>query len=337
CATASSTASVIVLSGTDYRFKGDTTYYVTNAVTFSGNVTFEAGAVIKYATNASLTLSGPVTSLGTAFRPVIFTAKDDNSVGDTIAGSTGNPNPGAYASPALNFNSSNPQAWVLSNFHIACAQTAITSGGLSYTLSLSHGQIIKCGTCMRVDYAGNSITLRNMLLAKFNTAFSAAYAHIDAENVTLDGNVYSPPGTGPSMFYTQNGPANTATLNLVNCIIANVTMWFGGNPGTLTGSNNGFYNCGFNQISTFGSVATMATANPFQIKGAGNYYLTNLVDGTGFRDRGDISLSSAILRDLTNRTTFPPSNAPVAVPAGTVWNLAAQRDTDALDLGYHYD
>jgi hypothetical protein len=81
----------------NYTFKGDTTYHISAPVTFTGTTTFEAGTVIKYAINASLVFgttylpNASINWQATAYRPVIFTAKDDNSVGETISGSTGNP------------------------------------------------------------------------------------------------------------------------------------------------------------------------------------------------------------------------------------------------------
>jgi hypothetical protein len=43
----------------NYTFHGDTTYYINSKfpITLSGTTTFEAGAVIKYAPAASLTVS----------------------------------------------------------------------------------------------------------------------------------------------------------------------------------------------------------------------------------------------------------------------------------------
>lgn len=49
-----------------YTFQGDTTYYLSSAVTASGTTTFEGGAVLKYAANASLTLSGMLQVTATA-------------------------------------------------------------------------------------------------------------------------------------------------------------------------------------------------------------------------------------------------------------------------------
>ena len=88
---------------TNYTFQGDTTYYISGTVNLFGTNTFEGGTVIKYTNNASINVTYPalVQTLPAAYRPVIFTARDDNSVGETINDSTGSPASGSYANPAL--------------------------------------------------------------------------------------------------------------------------------------------------------------------------------------------------------------------------------------------
>ncbi len=51
--------------------------------------------------NVSLIVNSPVTWLGSGYRPVVMTAKDDNTMGDAISGSTGNPGTNYYAAAAL--------------------------------------------------------------------------------------------------------------------------------------------------------------------------------------------------------------------------------------------
>ena len=77
----------------------------------------------------------------------------------------------------------------MSHFRIACAQTAITATSPSYTLSLSHGQIVNCNLGVSVSYAGNSVDLRNMLFAKFNNAIQ----HSTISLTTIKSGVGDPP------------------------------------------------------------------------------------------------------------------------------------------------
>jgi len=95
----------IVTSQTNYTFQGDTTYFVSGAVNLSGTNTFEGGAVIKYTNGASITVQASNLNWRAGpYRPVVFTAWSDDSVGSSITGSTGNPN-GYYANPALSLTS----------------------------------------------------------------------------------------------------------------------------------------------------------------------------------------------------------------------------------------
>jgi hypothetical protein len=90
----------------NYTFKGDTTYYISGAVNLSGTNTLEGGAVLKIGTNnlAGINLASGTFSCQTApYRPAIFTAVDDNSVGDTITNSTGNPT-NYYGGTVLGFS-----------------------------------------------------------------------------------------------------------------------------------------------------------------------------------------------------------------------------------------
>jgi len=100
--------TTINTSYTNYTFKGNETYYVSGLVTCAGTTTFEGGAVIKYTNTATarIEITGttvfPSSTLpaNSPYRPIIFTAKDDNSVGLTITGSSGTPS-GYYADVAL--------------------------------------------------------------------------------------------------------------------------------------------------------------------------------------------------------------------------------------------
>jgi hypothetical protein len=74
---------------------------VTGLVMVTGPTTIE-GAVVKCGnpTLAPLKLDGTIGCRTTPYRSCIFTAKDDNSVGGIISGSTGQPS-GRYANVAL--------------------------------------------------------------------------------------------------------------------------------------------------------------------------------------------------------------------------------------------
>ncbi|MFZ0828024.1 MAG: nidogen-like domain-containing protein [Verrucomicrobiia bacterium] len=327
-------ATLVTLSSgvnyNNYTFRGDSTYYVTNAITLGGTATFEGGAVIKYAVGASLNL-GNVNCQATAYHPVIFTAKDDNSVGNTISGSTGNPS-GYYASTALSFYNSPPASWTMSYFRIAYAQQAITASSVSFSLQLFHGQLVNCANGIYVPGQG-SVYLGNLLFATVQTAFNTpSYVNFLVENTTFTGTTGT---TNHVPAFLGTSPGNNAPFGFYfeNCIFANMSAFLIGPIGydeTIQGDVNGFYN---NGVAPFGTTQIIATGNPFQAKGAGNYYLTD----TGFRGVGSDNINGVLANDLLGKTTYPPANPPAYQYSGTTWNQLVPRNTCTPDLGYHYD
>jgi hypothetical protein len=99
---------VVVNAGTatnDYTFQSDSTYYVTGEFNVNGSLYLEGGAVIKYATNvfsAGIMAEGGVNCETSPYRPVIITSKNDDSVGETVSGSTGAPS--TYYCIAITFD-----------------------------------------------------------------------------------------------------------------------------------------------------------------------------------------------------------------------------------------
>jgi hypothetical protein len=318
----------------NFTFQGDTTYYISGAVNLAGNITFEGGAVLKYTNNAALNVSYPaqINCLATSYRPVIFTAKDDNSVGDTINGSTGTPT-NYYANPAISYtgSSSMNSYMTLSHFRIAYASQAVSANGVSITITLADGQIINCANGFYTPGQAE-VYLNNLLFANFTTALSLNFANVHVQNVTFAGKIPGPGGV--SFLVVENGYRGSVTLNCVNCILANIVSLSGGPPlypNSLGGSNNGFYNS-----PLFGTATNVSSVYPFQSVGAGNYYLTN---GCNFFNQGTTNIDSALLAALHQKTTYPPivcSNITISVT--TNFSPQAQRDTNALpDLGYHYN
>lgn len=306
---------------TNYTFRGDTTYYISGSLTLLGTNTFEGGAVIKYATNGTILLSpGAIGSPsmiwnGAAYRPVIFTAIDDNTVGDTITGSTGSPT-NYYGSPMLNLVTLSPVP-TITGIRMSHAKTAISFSGAS--VNLYGAQFVNC----QYGFAGGGATvnLRNALFANFVTNFTGSGGvTINAQNATFSGSCCLWPN--PS-----SNQGNSLVLN--NCVFANVTNLTTGYT-TAGGSYNGFYN-----TPTFGSGIITTTSYPFQSVGAGDFYLAN---GCNFFNQGTTNIDATLLASLKQKTTYPPilySNVTNSV--NTTLSPQAQRDTDTPDLGYHYD
>jgi hypothetical protein len=291
----------------NYLFRGDLTYYVTSAVNLSGTTTFEGGAVIKYAVGAALVASGPVVCDTTPHRPVVFTAKDDNSVGETISGSSGNPTGSWYANPALRIGVSGQQ---LQHLRVAHAQTGLFfhdySAGTANTLA--HAQLVRCATALQVNGYGatpQNLQARNLLVHQTTTAFLGYNFNAQVEHLSVNQCL---------VLGTDNSGSYTSTLWLTNSLFAG--------------------------LGSYGNVAANPTAcqtvgsDAFQTVGAGAHYLAA---GSPCRDAGVTNLSAALLAELPQLTTYPPvvlSN--VTLNAAVTWGPQAGRDTDVPDLGYHY-
>ncbi len=198
----------------NFTFQADTTYQVTGAVDLTGTATFEGGAVIKYNAGQSLRCSGTAVFKGDFYRPVIFTAKDDNSVGQVIAGSTGVPS-GYYANPAVEFRTGGSQS---KHVRVAHAQ----SGFLFYDYSagsgnvVSHAQFVRCGTALRFNGYGTTFqnfNVRNVLMHTVGTAFYGYSFNGTIQHLTVNG------GTTLAVDYQGQNYGTTSSLALLNSLL----------------------------------------------------------------------------------------------------------------------
>ena len=189
---------------TNYTFQGDTTYYISGPVVLFGTNTFEGGTVIKYAptNSASVTCSGTINSPGSAYKPAVFTARDDNSVGEMIAGSTGNPT-NYYAAIALRLNGGTGVA--MQNLRFSFAQTALALSGSSSNV-FSHVQMVSCQNGINATNA--VFSLRNALFWNVRTNFAGNGSTGAVEQLTVD---------------TAGWLNNNLTLSLTNCLLVAVT------------------------------------------------------------------------------------------------------------------
>ena len=101
----------LTYSQANYVFRSDCTYLISGAVGLTGSSTvFEGGSVIKYAplSYAYLSVQTPIVWKGTAYAPVVMTARDDNSIGEVVSGSTGNPWGRITPIPPFNLSATRP-------------------------------------------------------------------------------------------------------------------------------------------------------------------------------------------------------------------------------------
>jgi hypothetical protein len=303
-------------------FQADTTYYLSGSGGVSGTVTFEGGTVIKYAVGAELVFSTapsfPNWVTG-AYRPVILTAVDDDTVGEIINVSTGTPT-GYYATVALNFGAGvNP---VVSNVRISYAGQAASA--FSQTVTFYNLELINCE--YGVGLPGATANFYNVLFENVGNCFyNCTRDTINVENGTFYNN--------PSLIeYLGDG----INFNAVNCIFAGGTSDYVYAPytpyDTFSGNNNGFYNSAY---TPFGSSQVPITQNPFQSVGGGNCYLAS---GSSCIGAGTANLDPGLLAALRQKTTTPPTIYPGNISVATTLSALVPRDTSATpNLGYHYD
>jgi len=195
-------ATINTSSLTNYTFQGDTTYFISGPVTLFGTNTFEGGTVIKYApTNSvSMTCSGTIGASGSAYRPVIFTARDDNSVGETISGSSGTP---TNYTAALRLNGG--ASITMQNLRFSFAQTALALSGSSSNV-FCNVQVVSCQNGVSATNA--TFSLRNALFWNVMTNFGGTGSTGSVEQLTVD---------------TATRLNNNLTLSLTNCLLVSVT------------------------------------------------------------------------------------------------------------------
>ena len=93
----------LVESCTDYDFYEGGTFLVEGDLSLDGTTTIDDSVVLKYADFAKLTLNGAILNPGYIpnIAALVLTSLDDDSVGDIIDGSTGNPSVDYSGAPAL--------------------------------------------------------------------------------------------------------------------------------------------------------------------------------------------------------------------------------------------
>ena len=322
----------VMLNGNlqNYTFKGDTTYYISGNVILLNTTTIEGGTVVKYAPGKYIQLSSSVVCKTGPYRPAIFTARDDDTVGEILTGiSTGTPS-GYYASTALSAPSSSSP--VLSYLRISYA-----TQGLYYNYiygsspTVSNVQFVNCQVGI-ATYNCPGVKVRNGLFKNVITAFSMYSGYSsgipDAQHITVDGCTW---------LWATSHPYGQGIFK--NCIFANVSGLINQSGGaSVGGANNGFFNA-----PSFGSSPITFTSpdpSPFQTVGAGTCYLdASSSSGSAFINAGNAPIDAALAAQLKLKTTTAPQSVfdNQTIGTGTTWSQTVTRDTDTPDLGYHYE
>ena len=298
----------VVTSTTDLTLEAAKTYYVTNTVTLSGTTTIEGGTTVKFAnitngTAPKFTINGAINCLTDQYRPAVFTGKDDNTIGETISGSSGTPGTNRYAQRVFEFNSI-AQSYDVHDVRIRYADKGFGQGGLS----------------------GVNYTVRNSQIGYVNYAFY----NFQAATVMAARNVLVHDALTGIMMQT------TATNSLEHVTFHGIKDLRSSSSG-IVALTNSLLICVTNNLTFNGTNAVVTALDDtgiFATIGAGRHYLAA---SSPYRDSGITNINAKLAAERKRRTTYGPQILTNDFTADAVLYPLAQRDTDIPDLGYAYD
>ncbi|MCD6340082.1 MAG: hypothetical protein J7M29_11980 [Verrucomicrobia bacterium] len=291
-------------SVTDFTFQSDTTYYVSGTTRLYGTTRWEGGAVVKFAPDPEsliLYAKGPQRWETDAYRPVIFTARDDDTVGARISESTGIPS-GYYAWAAYYIQMPG-EAVQVRNAQVRYAKFALATYN-SYEDSFWHVQAADCGGAFYANApATRPVRVENALCVGLsNYVFRSYHADWQGEHLTAEG--------ASDLF--QNAAYSSLTLR--NSLLVGIE-----NLGSYSDGGGNFV------FSDGGGIWEPAVS--------GGYYLPA---GSQLRDQGVQTIDADLWAELQQRTTAGPELLGGALTNRWVLNPRGLGDAGRPDVGYHY-
>ncbi|MEY4692236.1 MAG: hypothetical protein RIT19_2561 [Verrucomicrobiota bacterium] len=201
------------VSGKNRTFRAGLTYLVDGPVRLEGNIRFEAGCVVKFLPGRSagleLVKGCRVSWQATPDAPIVFTASDDDSVGEPVPGSKGRPAPGPYAEVALSVDGARPESGSLrwNDLRISHARVALRWTGT--TAALWHFQVQDCE--VGIEATDSALALRNGLFHRVGAPFHRLRAsRVNGQQLTI------------ARSGTLNRSPENSTLELLRCILGEV-------------------------------------------------------------------------------------------------------------------
>ncbi|HVR37038.1 MAG TPA: LamG-like jellyroll fold domain-containing protein, partial [Methylomirabilota bacterium] len=289
---------------TNHVWRGNETWLITGIVNLYGETVLEGAAILKFdkydagsGVYPRVYVRGPFRCETSDFAPAILTARDDSTVGQSIATGTLD---GYYAHYALWFyDTSSPI--LLENVQIRHAYY----GAMFYkntSNAIRHAQIVNSRYSVYTSTA--TLDAHNLLIdgaLNYGLFLSGSSAHIRGEHLTVH--------DAANLRYLGSG----STLSLTNSLLVDINS-----IGSFTGSHN------------FTNSSYSATFEPV---GAGHFYLKSV---SPYRDAGTAAIDPELLQAIRRRTTSPPIILTDSITTPTTLAPQAQRDTDIPDAGYHY-
>jgi hypothetical protein len=312
-------APVEVVPGKDRTFRAGVTYLVGGPVRLEGSVRFEAGCVLKFLPGrlAALELGkeARVSWLATPESPIVFTASDDDSVGEPVPGSKGTPAAEPYADVALSVNAAHLESgqsrW--NDLRISHARVALRWN--KTTAALWHFQVQHCE--VGIESTDSTLALRNGLFHRVKAPFSdLRSSRVNGQQLTI------------ARAEVLNRKPAGSTLELLRCVIGEVADSRGYTHASLDGNPN--------------SVIPTTVTDAF-VEAAGSLYLPQ---GSrrirpGF---GHNLLDPELAAVLPTMTVLPPELLPSQVTQALYLKPRAIRDQalpeaggiDPIKLGFHH-
>ncbi len=284
---------------TDFTFRSDETYWVSCPIALSGTTTVEGGTVIKYSEASGLLFFQEYDLVfdTTEHLPAVFTSFDDNSVGEDIGGSG---SPTQIGACGFYFISGGSRAFNNVRFTYLSNPIAMEGGGSANDLTLRNVQVRDANYV--VDSGTTDLAIYNGLFVDCGLLFNGASTFV-GEHLTL----HNASAVGAY--------ADTATLR--NSLLVAVTDPDG-------------------DIASYTALASTnlsSGTNIFASVEGGAHYLAA---GSVHRNAGTTNINAQLRAALTNLTTHAPEVLSGTLATNLTLRPRAIRDTDALDLGYHY-
>ncbi len=256
--------STINTAQTNFLFAGSTNFYLSGNVSLYGtNTTFEGGTILKYTNGVKLTVNTPVTWLAEAYRPVLMLSKDDDSAGQAISGSTGNPSNYLYATTALYLDANAAGASAaIQNLRVANAQTAVALNGRTNHL-LSHVQLVNCQNGIAATNA--EFKLRNALFHNVLTNFTGSASTGRVEHLTVNTASWLNKDIGANLFLTNSllvAVTNYGSFSSNAVYTASGSVFQSVGAGSHYLANNTYRNLGTTNVSILSELRKLTTYPP---------------------------------------------------------------------------